>query len=196
MSRLFALVAALFLSAITVSETALAAPADIAVATPFEAVALKGGGELIVRRGSAHRVQVLRGDPAALEVTSTRRNGLTIRCRPNACRSRTPQVLVIAPEISALAVDGGGRIIVERGFAPQSKVALAVHGGGQIDSSQLGANSVAAAVVGGGSILAFARSSLAASVLGGGLIRYLGDPTVTTAIQGGGAVRAASSGAR
>ena len=195
MNRLFAFFAALLLSALTFSETAFAAT-DVPIRVPFEAVSLTGGGEVIVRRGSDHRVRVLRGDPAALEIASTRRNGLTIRCRPNACQGETPRIEVTAPVVRALAVRGGGRIVVDRGFAPQSQVALAVHGGGEIDSSRLGADSVAASVTGGGDILASARSSLAASVRGGGLIRYLGDPTVATAIQGGGAVRAASSGAR
>lgn len=193
MDRLFAFLAALILSTITLSSASLAAPADATALVPFDAVSVESGGDVVILPGATHNVRMVRGDPSAVRIISTRGRGLQIRCRPNACRGQAPRVEVTAPAIRALAVHGGGRIYVERGFRPQGDVALAVHGGGQIDASELGAATVAAAVSGGGDILTHPQSSLAASIRGGGLIRYLGDPSVATAIQGGGAVRMASS---
>lgn len=193
MDRMFAFFAAILFTALTVSSASLAAPAGVA---PFDSVSLEAGGEVVVRPGAVHSVRVVRGDPRALEIT-TRRNSLRIRCRPNACRNSVPRVEVTSPSpIRALAVNGGGRLRVERGFGHQRDLALAVRGGGEIDALRLSAASVAAAISGGGNIQTHARSSLAATIRGGGLVSYLGDPSVTSAIQGGGAVRMAASGNR
>lgn len=174
------------------AATACAAPAYVSRA-PFEAVSVAGGGEVIIRRGAAHGVRVIRGDPRALEITSAPGRGLRIRCRPNACRNVSPRVEVTAPVVRALAVHGGGYMYVERGFGPQSSIALSVHGGGHIDTTQVSVSDVAATVSGGGNIETRARSSLAASVHGGGVIRYFGAPNVATSVHGGGVVRPMSA---
>lgn len=161
---------------------------------PFEGVSVAGGGEVVIRPGPSHGVRVVRGDPGALEITSSRRQGLRIRCRPNACRNFSPRVEVTTPYVGALAVHGGGYMLVERGFRPQRNLALAIHGGGHIDTSALAAANVAASVVGGGNIETRAGSSLAASVRGGGAISYYGAPQVATSIQGGGSVQPAGAG--
>lgn len=192
MERLFAFLAALAATTVTLSGTSSAAYFEAARVGPFDAVSSKGGADVIVRPGTSHTVRVVRGDPRAVEILSKRPRSLEIRCRPDACRGSAPRVEVTSPRVTALAVSGGGRIYVERGFAPQEDVALAVHGGGQLDASHLPAADVAAAINGGGDILTHAGSDLAASVRGGGTIRYLGNPSVATAIQGGGEVRMAS----
>jgi hypothetical protein len=168
-------------------QSAVAQPISGQLA-PFEAVSLQGGGEVIVRRGAAHQVRVVRGDPAALEITSVWRRGLRIRCRPNACRNNSPQIEVTTPRVTALAVDGGGSMRVEPGFAPLGSLAVSVNGGGHINTVPLSAANVAASVNGGGNIMTQARSSLAASVRGGGVIGYYGAPQVATTIHGGGVV--------
>lgn len=165
-----------------------AVPADLSRLAPFEAVSVEGGGDVVIRHGSRHGVRVLHGDLRALEITSVARRGLRIRCRPNACRGYTPRIEVTAPRVRALAVHGGGSMHVERGFAPQSDMAISVHGGGHVDTTQLRVSDVAASVMGGGKIETSAGSNLAASVRGGGHIGYLGSPQVATSIQGGGVV--------
>ncbi len=163
----------------------------------FDGISITGGGQVIVKRGPSHNVRIVRGDPAALEITSTRQSGLSIRCRPNACRHFTPRVEVTTPFVSALAINGGGYMLVERGFGPQRDLALSVRGGGQIDTTALAASKVAASISGGGKIETRAGASLAASVRGGGAISYYGTPQMATSIQGGGAVHhAGSSGAK
>ena len=174
----------------------LLATATIAVAqmptarvTPFEAVSIEGGGEVVVRPGPRHSYRVVAGSPEALIITSQRNRGLRIRCRPNACRGHSPRVEVTAPRVTAFAVHGGGSMRIERGFAPLNSIALAVHGGGVIDSRAVEATHVAASVHGGGTIRTHARQNLAANVNGGGSIIYSGSPAnVATAIHGGGSV--------
>ncbi len=155
----------------------------------FEAVSVEGGGEVVIRPSSGHSVRVVRGDPRAVEITPVSRRSLRIRCRPNACRNVSPRVEVSMPAVRALAVRGGGYILVERGFAPQRSLAVSVHGGGHVDSSDLRAGDVAASVSGGGHVETRAATSLAASVRGGGSISYYGSPRqVAVSTSGGGVV--------
>jgi hypothetical protein len=182
---------------VSFATAATASSASTFIPQPrFDGISIAGGGEVIIRRGSSHGIRIVRGDPAALEITSTRQSGLSIRCRPNACRHLAPRVEVTTPFAGALAVNGGGYMLVERGFGPQRDLALSVRDGGHIDTTALAASSVAASVSGGGNIETRAGASLAASVRGGGAISYYGAPRVATSIQGGGAVQPASTGGR
>jgi hypothetical protein len=63
-----------------------------------------------------------------------------------------------------------------------------VNGGGKIDARSVEAQSVSAAVNGGGDLFVSPRSTLAAAVNGGGHIRFRGNPLVTSAIRGGGSI--------
>jgi hypothetical protein len=111
----------------------------------------------------------------------------------DACRTRCPRdyrlrIEIVTPDLSAVAVEGGGRIDVASGFSPRRHVAAAVSGGGQIDLRALPARDVAAAVNGGGHLRVTATGTLAAAINGGGAIHYWGDPQVSSSIRGGGAV--------
>lgn len=172
-----------------------AAPAAETADLPrFGAVELKGGGTVVVRRGAVQRVTLVEGSTGqtSLRVEPQGRSGAG-RLVIQACRARCPQdyrlrVEIVIPDVSAIAVDGGGRIDVAAGFSPRRHVAAAVNGGGEIDARALPARDVAAAVNGGGALRVTATGSLAASVNGGGAIVYWGDPQVASSIRGGGAV--------
>jgi hypothetical protein len=165
------------------------------VALPrFEGIELKGGGSVGIRHGAVQRVTLVEGSTSqtGVRVESRGRNGHG-RLVVEACRERCPRdyrlrVEIVTPDLSAVAVNGGGRIDVVSGFAPRRNVAAAVNGGGQIDLRALPARDVAAAVNGCGELRVTATGSLAASINGGGAILYWGDPRVATAIRGGGAV--------
>ena len=169
----------------------LAIPASAQTPIPvraFDAVELRGGGELFVRRGPQHRVTLVRGDPnqAAFHV---REDGtLVVRPCRTSCRNQNLRVEIVTPELDAASIHGGGSIQVAGGFPAEASVALAIAGGGVIDARALPARSVAASVTGGGLIRAAPRSSLAAAITGGGTIRYTGDPAKTVHITGGGTV--------
>lgn len=172
-----------------------AAPAAETVALPrFEGIELRGGGSVVVRRGSVHRVTLVDGSTAhtGIRVEPRGRNGLE-RLVIDACKVQCPRgyrlrIEIVTPDVSAVAVHGGGRIDVAPGFSARKHVSAAVNGGGEIDLRALPARDVAAAVNGGGHLRVTATSSLAAAVNGGGAILYWGDPQVASSIRGGGAV--------
>jgi hypothetical protein len=110
-----------------------------------------------------------------------------------ACNSDCPhnydlEIEVVTPDISGVAISGGGHIESASGFHGVHKIAAAVHGGGKIDIRSLDASEATAAIDGGGGILLKASSTLTAAVNGGGHIEYWGNPQVTEAVNGGGSV--------
>lgn len=171
---------------------ALAAPA--AAQTPvdvpaFRSVSLLGGGHVTLRHGPVQRVTLLRGSTEVSAFEVGRNGELAIRACRSSCRDYELRVEIVTPDIEGLAIRGGGRIEAEGGFAAREGLGLAVTGGGRIDARSLPADTVAAAVRGGGNILTHPRTQLTAAVTGGGAIRYLGDPRTTVAINGGGGVQ-------
>jgi len=193
MNKAFQLALAAFLplAACASAPGAVAAQTGVPVGE-FDAIELIGGGHVVIRHGSTHRVTLLRGDlqTSSIALGSGRGNdrSLEIRACRRSCRDYDLRVEIVTPDVEALAVTGGGTIDLEGPFPAQRSVALAVTGGGDIDARQLGAADVAAAVHGGGMIRTRPRSNLAASVSGGGAIVYSGDPEVTSSVQGGGSV--------
>jgi hypothetical protein len=194
-----------FATAIAILLVGAAAPAAAQTVIPvskFRAVELRGGGRVILRHGPVQRVTMLRGSSEYSSIETGRRQilnggrvvndsreGLVIE----ACRQRCPrdyrlEVEIVTPDFDALAVSGGGEILLREGFPRRSSVALAANGGGTIDARALSATSVAAAANGGGTLLVRPDSSLAASVRGGGTIRYWGNPSVVQSVKGGGTV--------
>jgi hypothetical protein len=172
---------------------AAAVPALAAETVPvqhFRSVELRGGGDVVVRRGPAQRVTILSGSTQFTRLYVTRNGKLRI----DACNERCPQnydlrIEIVSPSAPDLAIQGGGAITAAPGFAPQRQLSAAIDGGGRIDARSVAANSFNAAINGGGKILAGRSSVLSAAVNGGGEIRYSGDPQVSTAIHGGGNVR-------
>ena len=158
----------------------------------FEAVSLKGGGHVLLRHGPRQQVRILRGDATVSSFEVKNRSSLEIR----ACEDRCPrdyklEVEIVTPDVSALAVQGGGLVETQGSFPARSSLALSVQGGGTIDSESVEARQVAASVDGGGLIRTRASTSLAASIRGGGLVTYRGEPSVATSVHGGGLVRRA-----
>lgn len=155
----------------------------------FDAVSLEGGGRVVLRHGPQQRVRIVRGDATVSSFEIRNRRSLEIE----ACDDRCPQgykleVEITSPDIDAIAVTGGGSIEMARGFPAKGNIALAVQGGGSIDTQPVEVRQVAASVQGGGAIRTWASSSLAASVRGGGAITYRGEPTIATSVRGGGTV--------
>jgi hypothetical protein len=159
----------------------------------FDQLELRGGGRVTVRHGAEQRVTMVRGDSA---ITGFRVEGdrLIITACVRSCNRYDLEVEVIVPSLEAAAVHGGGAIRVQGAFPQRGQVALAVNGGGLIDTRESDAASVVAAVNGGGQIRARARTSLVASVRGGGSISYWGNPEVVQSVRGGGSIRRGETG--
>jgi hypothetical protein len=163
---------------------------ELVPVAPFQAVQLRGGGEVVIVPGPAERVTILEGSSRFTHIYVDRQRTLKIDvCNDNCPRTYRLRVEIQSPRVPTLAVDGGGAISVAAGFAPERAITAAVNGGGKIDTRAVNAGEVTAAVNGGGVLLVRAASSLTGAVHGGGTVRYWGNPQVTTAIAGGGSVR-------
>jgi hypothetical protein len=177
----------LFLTAAALTAPALAS--ELVSVPEFRSVQLRGGGVVSVVPGAAQRVTIVDGSSQFTHVWVERNGQLKI----DTCNHRCPQhyrmrIQIESPRVPDLGVNGGGLITVQNGFKPQSRISLAVNGGGKIDSRSVNTASVSAAVNGGGEALVRASSNLSAAVNGGGLVRYSGNPRVSSAIHGGGLV--------
>ena len=155
---------------------------------PFDSVELEGGGRVTVRHGDVQAVRLLKGSTA---LTRFRVDG-SGKLRIEACNNDCPhhydlEVEITTPHIRGLAISGGGAISSDGNF-PERRLALAVEGGGAIDTRTIDAESAEAAVEGGGVIKLRATGELTAAVNGGGEIRYWGQPRVTQAVNGGGEI--------
>ena len=106
------------------------------------------------------------------------------------------EVDVETPSLNAVGIYGGGHIAAKGPFAATSAMAVAIHGGGDIDVRDVPAQATSAEIHGGGKILVAAQTSLEAAIHGGGAIHYLGHPTVNSEIHGGGSISPRSSGVR
>ena len=156
----------------------------------FNAVQLRGGGEVLVRRGPAQRVTILEGSSQFTRMHVAGGGQLRI----DVCNNRCPQhyrlkIQIESPDMPDVAISGGGSIRALGGFAPQRELAAAIDGGGAIDVRAVQASDVSAAVNGGGQISVNSRDRLNAAVSGGGEVRYAGNPSVSMAVHGGGLVR-------
>ena len=179
----------LFAFAFTVSTPATADAQTVTVPN-FRSVELRGGGDVAIVPGPVQRVTILAGSTQFTSLQTDRDGQL----RLDACNDRCPhnyrlRIRIESPRMPSVAVEAGGTIVAQRGFAPQSEVAAAVSAGGTIDLRAVDAERVVAAVHAGGDIYARPRARLTAAVSGGGDIHYWGNPAVTMAVNGGGDVR-------
>lgn len=180
----------LFAFALAASAPALAS--ELVPLPHFDAVELRGGGNVTVVPGPVERVTIVEGSSRFTRLYVDRERTLKIdTCNGDCPRLYRLRIEIQSPNVPTLAVDGGGAIGVASGFGPQRQLVAAVNGGGMIDTRAVDAADVTAAVNGGGKLFVRARSALTGAVRGGGSVRYWGNPQVTTAIQGGGSVQPA-----
>jgi hypothetical protein len=175
---------------LTLTASAPVMGSELVPLPAFNAVELRGGGEVSVRPGRAQQVTIIEGSSRFTRLTVDSRGKLRI----DTCDERCPQhyrlsVVIESPTVPVLAVSGGGQISALSGFPQQRELTVAVGGGGAIDARAVPVDAVTAAVSGGGKIKVRAGRVLTAAVHGGGYIEYFGNPSVTTAIQGGGSIR-------
>ncbi len=182
-----------FLTAATFAGGLIAAAASAQTAVPvahFNSVELRGGGHIVLQHGAVQRVTILKGSTQYTRFEMEGADKLVI----HTCNSDCPmqydlEIEIVTPDVSAVAISGGGRIESAPGFPAQGSITAAVNGGGHIDLRSVAAENGTAAIDGGGHIDIKASGHLTAAVNGGGNIRYVGNPQVTTAIDGGGSVQ-------
>jgi hypothetical protein len=155
---------------------------------PFDAIALSGGGEVIVRQGPVHEVRLVAGDARYTRVAVEAGRLSIEHCRHGCPRFYRLTAEVTAPRVSALSVTDGGVIRVRAGFSPQATAAASVRDGGAIDMRALAAADVTASIAQGGMVFTRPGRSLEAAVQQGGRVTYWGTPIVHSAVEQGGVV--------
>jgi hypothetical protein len=155
----------------------------------FSSVSLTGGGHVVLHFGSQPRVQLISGSTDVTNFSVGDDGQLKIK----ACASDCPaqynlEVEITSPNPKGLAVDGGGRIETDGMFPGCHNLDAAVSGGGSLDARAIHAETINAAVNGGGNIKVSPGKALNAAVNGGGSILYWGNPEVKNAVSGGGTV--------
>jgi hypothetical protein len=157
----------------------------------FDGVELQAGGDVRVVHGPVQRVTLINGSRQFTSFRVRRGNQLEIA---TTCDGRCPhnynlQVKIESPTVPDVAVNAGGTIVVQRGFAPQRRLSAAISAGGTIDTRAVEADAVSAAIDAGGDIYVRPRVTLSAAVNAGGDIHYSGNPQVSMAVSNGGNVR-------
>jgi len=185
MNKLIVAAAALLPLAVAIPGATAQTPISVG---RFDAIELRGGGDLVIRHGAQQRVTLLQGDRNLAGFDIERGRTLVIRPCRSSCRNQRLRVEVVTPRIDAIAIHGGGTIRAEGAFPAEANLAVAIGGGGTLDARAITGTNVAAAINGGGLIRTSASRSLAAVISGGGTISYRGNPEKTVAINGGGTV--------
>ena len=170
----------------------LAVPAFAAEVVPlahFDGVGLRGGGHVTLKYGTEQRVTLIKGSTQFTRLHVEQGGGLSIDACDNNCPDHYQlEIEIVSPEISAIAIEGGGTIVAQGSFPAPARLDVAVNGGGDIDARALTARAIDAAVNGGGKIRVASNGAINAAVSGGGDIVYSGKATVTQAVSGGGSV--------
>ena len=155
----------------------------------FKSMELRGGGNVVIRPGPA-QVVIIDGSSQFTRFWVDGQGQLKI----DACNERCPNhyrlnIEIHYPKVLPMGVEGGGKITVAPGFAPQHELAAGVSGGGVVDFRAVSADVVAAGVNGGGKVMVGTSRKIAAAVSGGGAVLYSGNPDITRVIDGGGVIR-------
>lgn len=160
----------------------------------FQAVALSGSMDLVVRQGATQMVQVEADDnllPLLETVVESTSHGATLRVRWKKGQSLNTRskvsVTVVVPKLSALSASGSGDMKVEAFNTPTLKISLAGSGDAKLQS--LTTAELGIAISGSGDVAANGSATrLKVSIAGSGDVRLadLKSDDVTVAIAGSG----------
>lgn len=143
----------------------------------FDGVALSGGFNVIVRQGSAHKLEV-KADRNLLTYIETRvvenGKGRTLQIEPkkgfSIQSSTNPSMVIEMPSLRAVSVAGSGTVKVEA--MKTGGVDAAIAGSGDIRFANLEAEKLAMKVSGSGDIVAAGRcASASVSIAGSGDVK-------------------------
>jgi len=152
----------------------------------FDGVALRGGGDLLIRHGDAYSFENT-GTADDWKV-GVKDNTLIVSCDRSCRGGGTRSATITLPSLENLVITGGGEVDVEGDFPGARELNIAITGGGDIDAKAVPADEVNVALTGGGEIDVTAINELNVSIIGGGAINYVGAPEVHKTVLGGGSV--------
>lgn len=156
----------------------------------FNKIITHGGGNLNISYSNQHILEVkTTNDCFELVDISVSSKILYIEIKNLQTGNCNCTINIGVPVLYELVQNGGGNIVLKRGFSPTNSFECKIKEGGSIDLSELSVDSIYASIDGGGKILLNARKKLEGKISGGGLIEYLGDPIVESNVSGGGTIR-------
>ena len=155
---------------------------------PFQSVALHGGGEVVIRHGSAPGASLAQGSLSDSNIRVEAGRLLIDHC-PNHCpRGARLRLEVSMPRLASVSVADGGLVRVEAGFPNQPAASASVSSGGAIDLRALPADRVEARIAHGGLIFTRPGRFLDADISQGGGVTFWGNPSVRSSTGQGGVV--------
>ena len=156
----------------------------------FSKIITHGGGNLNISYSDEHTLEVkTTNDCFELVDISVSSKTLYIEIKNLQSSNCNCTINIGVPVLHELVQNGGGNILLKRGFRPTNSFDCKIKGGGNIDLSEFSVDSLYASIEGGGKILLNARKKLEGKISGGGLIEYLGDPIVESNVSDGGTIR-------
>lgn len=156
----------------------------------FETVVVKGGGDLYFHYSPNTKAEIKETGPCVQKISVEVSSG-TLSIRPQAgyldnCRF---EIHIFTPIIKEIQQNGGGSIVIEKGFKPLDAFKCKIDGGGNIKMEALKVDYLRASIMGGGEITAQVSKKIDGKIRGGGVIFYQGDPVIVSDISGGGVIK-------
>ena len=156
----------------------------------FEIVVNEGGGNIYFHYSHTSSI-ILEGTNTCMKNVSIETLSSTLKISPKGGLSKSCNldIHIYTPVLKEIQQNGGGTIVVNKGFDTIDVFKCSLDGGGDINISAIKVNSLFATIDGGGEISAQVKSNLNGRIRGGGLIYYQGNPIVEENVSGGGAIR-------
>jgi hypothetical protein len=156
----------------------------------FNRIITHGGGNLQIEYSDKHTVHARTNNSCfEIEEISVTSKTLNIRIKDSGKVPCDGTIYIGVPAVDEIVQNGGGDIVLKKGFRPTNSFQCKIRGGGNINVSELPVDSFTASIRGGGHILLHAEKELEGNISGGGSIEYTGSPNVKRNISGGGTIR-------
>lgn len=154
----------------------------------FQKVDIDGGGNIFFHFSPSPRVVFRTNKSCENDLRAViSENTLNIKSsNPSDC---IVDIHIYTSTIEEISLNGGGKVIIQKGFPSLEEFTANLQGGGNLDLTEIEIDSLFADIDGGGTIKAHVVEFLRARTSGGGEIFYRGNPKVESNFAGGGAVR-------
>ncbi|MGN6514460.1 MAG: GIN domain-containing protein [Rhizomicrobium sp.] len=174
--------------------------ADTTVAVGrFHSVTIEGMGHVTFVHGAQQHVVLKEGDTNNTQVY-VKDGDLVFKSCPGkgmfGLNSSCPAgynlvVEITTPDLSAVEIDGSGKIDSRGAFPRQGKLDVEINGSGNVDLMGIAAGTSSVAIHGSGKVHVNAQENLSVEIAGSGQVVYGGHPHVSQTILGSGEVKSA-----
>lgn len=163
----------------------------------FNSVSIEGMGHVTFVHGAQQRVVLKQGDTGNTKVY-VKDGDLVFKSCPgkgwfgwnNSCpMGYELEVEITTPSISAVEIDGSGKIGARGPFPQQAKLDVEINGSGNVDLMGIPSGSSSVEINGSGKVRLAPRDKLDVEIAGSGSVIYAGAPRISQSIMGSGEVR-------